>query len=428
MTEHGIGAAGFPAFVERLRREHAVRIREGDLDHLVFYLLQSTHFTTRPPIEPALSAKAVVEALPASARERFLAGDKSLEPQVPRDVRARIAALVRALDSGDPNPRLAYFRALVQSIAPSRAGRDRVLAREYVRAMRFLYQKEFVAQRADRPVEAVEDLYRSRGLSTDTAVEAGYLVYLGLGVVRSLEPARQIRRVLIVGPGLDLAPRTGLLEAGQPESYQPWAVIDALLSLGLARADDLEVVGADINPRVVKHLRRSRTEPPRLHLVSGIAETGTVRFSGEYRDYFTDLGRSIGRIGAAGRTARGHLEKVVAVEPAVARTLEAAKLDVVTERLEAPPFDLAIATNILPYFDDLELTLTIGNIAAMLAPAGVFLHNEVRPSMQAIAAGAGLGFVQSRQAIIASVSGAAAPLGDSVWLYRKAGGVRPADR
>ena len=92
--------------------------------------------------------------------------------------------------------------------------------------MRFVYQKEFVAQRDPRPADAVADLYRSRGLSTDTAVEAGYLVQLGLAVAKGLQPDRRIRRVLIVGPGMDLAPRTGFLEA-PPESYQPWAVIDA---------------------------------------------------------------------------------------------------------------------------------------------------------------------------------------------------------
>ncbi|WP_217551393.1 hypothetical protein, partial [Pantoea sp. GbtcB22] len=77
------------------------------------------------------------------------------------------------------------------------------------------------------------------------------VVYNGLGVLKSLAPATRIRRVLIVGPGLDLAPRTGFLETNAPQSYQPWAVIDALVSLGLARIDDLAVVGADINPRVV---------------------------------------------------------------------------------------------------------------------------------------------------------------------------------
>ncbi len=45
------------------------------------------------------------------------------------------------------------------------------------------------------------------------------------------------------------------------------------------------------------------------------------------------------------------------------------------------PFDLVIATNILPYFDDGELMLAMSNIAAMLAPGGVFLHNEGRPML-----------------------------------------------
>ena len=89
-------------------------------------------------------------------------------------------------------------------------------------------------------------------------------------MLKALEPARRVRRVLIVGPG----PRPGaahrlLDESAPPESYQPWAVIDALVSLGLARLDDLEVVAADINPRVVAHLQRS-AEQPRLRLASSI--------------------------------------------------------------------------------------------------------------------------------------------------------------
>ena len=67
--------------------------------------------------------------------------------------------------------------------------------------MRFVYEKEFVAQRSAKPADAVADLYRSRGLSTDTAVEAGYVVSIGLGILKSLEPERTVRRVLIVGPG-----------------------------------------------------------------------------------------------------------------------------------------------------------------------------------------------------------------------------------
>ena len=77
-----------------------------------------------------------------------------------------------------------------------------------------------------------------------------------------------------------------------------------------------------------------------------------------------------------------------------------------------------IATNILPYFDDQELALATGNIAAMLAPGGILLHNEPRPALREIAAAAGLPLEQSRQAPIATVAGAP-PLADTIFLHRR---------
>lgn len=409
----GLTSGAFPSHVERLRQAHTRRVREGDLDHLVFYLLQSTRFTSLPPIEPALSAKALVESLDAQERTTFLKDAQASLSRIPAVVRSRVTAFVRAIDSPSRDARLSYFRQLVEATFAVRKEREPAVMREYLRVMKFVYEKEFVAQRSGPA--AVAELYRARGLSTDTAVEAGYLVYLGLGVVKSLEPDRRIRRVLIVGPGLDLAPRTGLLEAGPPESYQPWAVIDALLSLGLSRVDDLEVVGADINPRVVEHLRRSREHPPTLMLVSEIRETETVTLSGEYREYFARLGRAIGEVKAGGP----QLRKTVRVKPEAARALGATTLDIVTERLVGPPFDLVVATNILPYFDDTELMLAMTNVAGMLAPGGVFLHNEARPVLGEVTAALGVPFEQSRHVTIASVRGAPAPLSDSVWLHRK---------
>ena len=41
-TPRGIDSRTFPAYVDRLRQTHAARVREGDLDHLIFYILQST--------------------------------------------------------------------------------------------------------------------------------------------------------------------------------------------------------------------------------------------------------------------------------------------------------------------------------------------------------------------------------------------------
>jgi hypothetical protein len=414
----GVSSAGFPDYLARLHRLHAQRVREGDLDHLVFYLLQSTHFTRQLPIEPALSARALVDSLAERERRAYLGqGDVDVS-RVAAPVRTRILDLFRALDSRDQDPRLVYFRQLAAAALPRGDERAPALAREYLRAMRFLYQKEFVAQRAPDAADAVAALYRSRGLSTDTAIEAGYLVYLGLGALQSLEPARRVRRVLIVGPGLDLAPRTAFLDAAPPESYQPWAVIDALVGLGLARLDDLEVTGGDINPRVVDHLRRQRSAPPVLRLASGLQETPQLSLEPGYQEYFASLGHAISSAREPVTNVNGRLTKAVRVQPSSAQVLTAAPLDIVTERLQEAHFDLVIATNILPYFDDVELALAASNIAAMLSPGGILLHNEPRAALRELATAAGLPLEQSRQAPIARIAGAP-PLADTIFLHRR---------
>jgi hypothetical protein len=417
----GLSSSAFPAFLERVHATNLRRVAEGDLDHLVFYLLQSTKLSGAR-IEPALSAKELVEGLAEAERRAFLTKGELDLGRVSGNVRVRVAALLRAVDNPTTDQRLVYFRDLVATSFPDVRQRQDGVLREYLRAMRFLYEKEFVAQRSSQPADAIAELYRTRGLSTDTAIEAGYLVYQGLGVARSLHSDTRARRVLIIGPGLDLAPRTGFLESGPPESYQPWAVIDALLGLGAARADDLVVVAGDINPRVVTHLQQAARTAPVLALVSGIADSETVSLTADYREYFAGLGRSIGSDPAPVTVNRGHLQKTVKVRGELGRVLRAETFDIVTERIAGEPFDLIIATNILPYFDDLQLTLALANVSSMLAPGGTFLHNEGRPLLREVAAALNLPLEQSRHAVIANVRGATAPLFDSVWVHKKAQG------
>jgi hypothetical protein len=416
----GLTSSTFADYVNRMRAANARRVREGDLDHLVFYLLQSTRLTSRPPIEPALSAKALVEGLSPADRTTFLKDHAAVTVAIPRVVSERIESLLSALAQPRDDVRLGYFRELVESALPAGRERVRALEREYLRVMRFVYEKEFVAQRAEAPAAAIAELYRTRGLSTDTAVEAGYVVDLGLGVVRALDPNRRIRRALIVGPGLDLAPRTGLREVGSPESYQPWAVADALVSLGLSRLDDLTVVAADVNPRVVAHLRAARARPPVLTFLTDVRETPAVTFTAEYREYFARLGQGIaaGGDGVNPIVADGRLRKSVTVSRAAAAVLHAEPVDILTDRLTGEPFDLVIATNILPYIADGNLPLAVSNIAAMTAPGGIFLHNEARPLLGTLTDAAALRFEQSRHATIATVAGAP-PLFDSIWIHRK---------
>ena len=65
--------------------------------------------------------------------------------------------------------------------------------------------------------------------------------------------------------------------------------------------------------------------------------------------------------------------------------------------------------------------LAMSNIAAMLAPGGVFLHNEPRPLLGELASALGLPFEQSRQVTIALGHRARRRWPTAIWLHRKSG-------
>ncbi len=291
--------------------------------------------------------------------------------------------------------------------------------------MRFLYEKEFVAVQQPDRTAAVGALYQARGLSTDASVEAGYVVYLGLATLKQLDPQRRIRNVLIVGPGLDLAPRTDLVDAAEPQSYQPFAVMDALLMLGLATRPELQVAAVDINPRVVEWIQRVRGTRRRLHLASGVTESNRVRFTSDFRQYFESIGRGIsvsddGRAGlktGPSKQISGRLVKVIDMDLRVAPRFGAIRLDVVVDRIDRQ-FDLIIVTNVFPYLSDTDLLLALTNLNRMLAPGGTLLHNEPRPTLAEATSALNLALIHSRSAVIATVEGAESPLYDAIWMHR----------
>ena len=119
-----LNASGFPSYIERIHQQNRQRVREGDLDHLVFYLLQSTRFTTLPAIEPAVSARTLVESLDPPQRSEFLNTAKLDAARVPAAVRSRIAAFERALDKPGEDARLRYFRELLAEAVPKGCGSE----------------------------------------------------------------------------------------------------------------------------------------------------------------------------------------------------------------------------------------------------------------------------------------------------------------
>jgi hypothetical protein len=417
LVSRKIDAARFPAWVKDISATNEKRLRDGNYDHLIHYALQSTRMTTLPPIEPATSAKAFVE---------------SKSKQVPSDAHARLIAFAAALskvaqeskEAGDA--RMAHFRGITGGLRGSVL--EARLIREYERAMRFLYEKEFVAGRTTGSAAAVASLYQTRGHSSDTEIEAGYAVYAALATLKQLEPKKAIARVLIVGPGLDLAPRTALLEAADPQSYQPFAVADALRGLGAAGepsvtggAGGLRIDAVDLNPHVATAIERAVRAPAlTLHVTSGIADTDRTRFTADYRAYLASFGRAIGSTRDE-PDARGHVRKTIGIAPDVRAAIHASRLDVVTERLtgnDAASYDLVVVTNVFPYLSDPELIVAIANIAAVLAPGGALIHNEPRPLLQSTAASIGLPAIHARSVLIATVPGGQ-DLYDAIWIHQK---------
>jgi hypothetical protein len=433
LQTRGVGAEAFDTYVAGVRTRTAERLREGDLEHLVYYALQSTRITSRPTIEPALSAKAFVDGLSERERAQFLTGDWLPDlSRVPSDARARLQSLRSSKTSSktasrtaDTNIRLTHFRDVLRTASQAEHQDEQItLLRAYMRAMRFLYQKEFVAI---REAGAVAALYQTRGLSSDTAVEASFGVYAALATAHGIDPMWRARRVLVIGPGLDLAPRTDLIDLFEPQSYQPFLVADALAALGIADRDLLRIDSVDINPLVVEVLQRAaHSQPLRLFILTGIAEDQRTHFADDYRSYFTALGHAVGSEepwSTDTTITTPRLHKTLRVAPDVATAVSASVLNIVTDRVIVPTdapalYDAIVITNVFPYLDDKELLLAVSNIATQLAPHGFLIHNEPRPLLGEAATAIGLPATQARTLLIATKTNGK-HLYDAIWLHRK---------
>lgn len=397
-------AKGFDEYVASLHRETARRERDGEYEHLVYFLLQSQRFTREPRIEPALSAYELL-GRPSAAKQA-----------ASEAVRRRVSDFARAVSGSPRDARMAYFKRFLEA-RPGGVPLDEHLLCEYARAMGFLYAKEFLAKGREDPQEReayIASLYQKRGHSTDTQIEANFAVHEALSVIKA-QAGQRLDKVLIVGPGLDFAPRTDLVDAFEPQSYQPFAVADALLTLGLSDLARLEIHCVDVNARVLKHFRgMANGAPLRLQLVSGIPERDDRPLEPEYQEYFARLGRAVGEEEPLLQQLPGRLGKSLLLRPEIVRKVTAGRLDIVTERYDpSPAYDLVVVTNVLGYFDPAQQALALSNIDAMLKDGGRLIHNEPQTALLQAAQSLGLEMSDARSVRLGT------SLFDRVLIHRK---------
>jgi hypothetical protein len=381
----------WPDWIGRHDREIRARLEQGDEDTIVNWMLFGTSFTSRP--------RAVLGAVEAGAtgdREEVLRRTIEL-------ISARIDDLLQALTVPGTDERRLFTRALLERKGfriTTIAGRD--AAREYLRAavIRVANEQDQVEQElattaaGDPSTEFARRsrLYRTRGLSLDTSLLPTYSVERALTAIKTrglLEPGA-VRRVAIVGPGLDFADKDVGFDFYPQQTLQPFAVLDALERLDLAPSPgDPEIVLFDISPRLIDHVKQARARAAKNigYLLNLPLPRGTPWLP-EVRSYWQAFGDRIGSpVQAPAAKAITDVAEVRAVRatPAAVRRMSMVDMNVVTQRLDGERFDLVIATNVFIYYDTLEQALAMSNVEAMLKPGAFLLANVVAPSLKSVA-------------------------------------------
>jgi len=346
--------ARWPDWVAKRDAAIRARVAGGDDDSIIHLLLFGTTFTKAP-----------------RASERDLAALVTSPADGLRALRARIDDFAAAVAAPGSNERMQFARQLIErkSIDPGTEAGRAALRRYLDERTRAVGGSVRSAATLDPKADLAEKLtvFRERGLSADTSI------FVDLGVERALDAMiaagalrpGSVRRVAIVGPGLDFTDKLEGYDFYPEQTLQPFAVIDTLLRLDLADAQQLQVTAFDLSPRVLRHLEAARTRARAgTPYPVALPRNSERPWTPELVEYWQQFGNWIGENAAkvppppagAGRVeVRG-----VAIRPPIVLSVTPADLNIVTERMEIPEddrFHLVIATNILLYYDVFEQTL-----------------------------------------------------------------------
>ena len=377
--------SAWPGWVSRENAAIRARLEGGDEDSIVYLWQYGTSFTK----QPAVTERNVASLGGASAAETI--------------IQKRLEDFIAGIASPGTNERLQFARRVIerQDINPTTlSGKDQV--RRHLRDARARVLAEL--DKNERALESAKQLgdpnaelatyltlFRERGLSSDTSVLPAFAIEQALETIKAqgVLGAGSVRRVAIVGPGLDFANKADGYDFYPQQTIQPFAAIDSLIRLGLAKPGELRLTTFDLSPRVNQHIEaaRQRTRGGSSYMLH-LPLSGEEPWNPAVVEYWQRLGDRIGTQGEALTAPPGAgtiRVRAVRVNPAVVTSIVPRDLNIVLERLEPlatdERFDLVIATNILVYYDVFEQSLALVNVARMLRPGGLFLSNTPVPPL-----------------------------------------------
>jgi hypothetical protein len=361
--------AAWPQWVSQRDAEIRARLAAGDEDSVITFLLFGVTFTSQPRY--SFAAAAAGRAADAVAAD----------PAVQR----RITDMVAGIAAPGANERLQFARRVIErhgidvATAAGKQGAEQVL-RDALTRMLADYDTYF------RDSSPGATLFRNRGLSSDTSIYAAFAIDAALKDVAAMGVLRpgSVRRVAVIGPGLDFTDKQEGYDFYPLQTIQPFAVIDSLRARNLAAARDFQMTTFDLNPRVNDHIdaAKRRAQGGAAYTVQ-LPRDATQRWQRELLSYWTRVGDRIGESvrPTAPPPAAGRVDvRAVRIRPDVVETITARDLDIILQRPDPLPeserFDLVIATNILIYYDVFEQSLALANFARMLHSGGLLLTNN----------------------------------------------------
>ncbi len=297
--------------------------------------------------------------------------------------------LIKALAAPDGNQGFVEMRSFVEKkgfTLNSPAGRKKLKA--YLLANLARMQKDLLQARQEAKTNR-DQMFQHRGISLDSNLWPDYDLdqQLQRMLAKGMLKPGSIRRVAIVGPGLDFVNKQEGVDFYPPQTVQPFAVLDSLLRLGLASPDSVEIYTMDISSRVNLHIAAARKNaalgrPYTVQLPWYTEGRLTPEFRASFVQYWQGLGAKIGEPVApipVPASATGFDTRAVKIRPSVVTRVKPVDMNIVFQRLPLPPeerFDLIIGTNIFVYYGGFEQSLARVNVAAMLKPGGYLLSND----------------------------------------------------
>lgn len=365
-------AATWDRWIRTRDREIRSRIDQGVEDSISNLILFGTSFTALPPLTG------------------FAQGEHA--GQLTQAARARVHALALAIQQRVQNQRvelardfLVRHRVPTQTLEPYLAGNlKRMIAEE----ASYLRDQEMAVKTAD-PETVLMDratIFKQRGLSFDTSLEADFAldVMLEQLLQKGLMSRGSVRRVAVIGPGLDFADKRVGLDFYPIQTTQPFAVLESVARRGFGKIENLQVLALDQNPYVLDHIQRlaGQGEAGRPYVVE-LPNDPRNAWDAALVSYWQHFGELLGTPAQASHPP-GYLRAIqmraVAIRPQVASRVAARNLDIVTQQLTVTSgegFDLVVATNVFLYYNFFEQALAMQNIARMMNPGGVLLVNQV---------------------------------------------------